>query len=234
MADYRPETALERLLSVAIRMPGGIGRSAGRKLRRRYVHRAVRHFEAFCARLCPGDVCLDLGANVGSVTKLLAASGATVHAFEPDPETFGALERNVGTIGNVVLHPCGVAAHPARVALYRRKREPGVTWASRSTGSTLIHDPSRIELGEEVEVEVIGLREFLSDLGKPVSIIKMDIEGAEIDILFDPFANPAAYPAAAVYVETHERQMPRQLPDVLRLRALAAKIATPDVHLYWH
>jgi FkbM family methyltransferase len=43
-----------------------------------------------------GDLFLDIGSNIGSYTIL--ASGvrrATTWAFEPDPETVGALKRNV-------------------------------------------------------------------------------------------------------------------------------------------
>lgn len=46
--------------------------------------------------LRPGDVFLDVGANVGSYTVLAAgASGASVVAFEPDPKSAADLARNV-------------------------------------------------------------------------------------------------------------------------------------------
>ncbi|MFM7443241.1 MAG: FkbM family methyltransferase, partial [Tabrizicola sp.] len=61
-----------------------------RKLKRRH-KRDLRHARAegmlagIAAMLRPGDVAVDCGANRGDVTAVLAASGAVVHAFEPDP-----------------------------------------------------------------------------------------------------------------------------------------------------
>ena len=43
------------------------------------------------------DVVFDCGANVGDVTAPLAATGATVHAFEPDPFAFGQLSRRTSS-----------------------------------------------------------------------------------------------------------------------------------------
>ena len=46
--------------------------------------------------LRPGDLFLDIGANVGSYAILASGvSGATTWAFEPDPVTLGFLARNV-------------------------------------------------------------------------------------------------------------------------------------------
>lgn len=43
----------------------------------------------------PGAVCLDMGANLGYYTVRMAALGAHVYAFEPDPFNFALLEKNV-------------------------------------------------------------------------------------------------------------------------------------------
>ncbi len=42
-----------------------------------------------------GDILIDCGANIGTVTKRFAATGATVHSFEPDPWSFSKLEANI-------------------------------------------------------------------------------------------------------------------------------------------
>jgi hypothetical protein len=53
--------------------------------------RADYLFDCAVRRLRPGDVVVDCGANIGLITLRLAARGATVHAFEPDPYSFGRL-----------------------------------------------------------------------------------------------------------------------------------------------
>src|SRR5213596_3121288 len=45
-----------------------------------------------------GDICLDIGANIGYMTSLLAiktGDGRRVFAFEPHPKIFGRLKMNV-------------------------------------------------------------------------------------------------------------------------------------------
>lgn len=53
-----------------------------------------------------GDVVLDVGANIGLFALDAAGKGAQVHAFEPMPRTFAALEANVGAFapGSVQVH----------------------------------------------------------------------------------------------------------------------------------
>jgi len=66
-------------------------------------------------KLDPGTerlVVFDVGANIGEVTRQVAKrfSGATIHAFEPDPETFKILQANTNKIPSVFLNNCGLGA----------------------------------------------------------------------------------------------------------------------------
>jgi 31-O-methyltransferase len=47
----------------------------------------------------PGDVVLDIGANIGVFTLFVAKQGAKVYAYEPMPPTFAVLQRNVEAHG---------------------------------------------------------------------------------------------------------------------------------------
>lgn len=50
-------------------------------------------------RLLQGSVALDVGANIGSYTRLLAELVDEVIAIEPVPETFGHLRFNMRSLG---------------------------------------------------------------------------------------------------------------------------------------
>jgi FkbM family methyltransferase len=50
------------------------------------------HFQGFDLR---GKTVVDIGAHVGDTALYYAEKGAEVHAFEPDPENFAKLERNL-------------------------------------------------------------------------------------------------------------------------------------------
>ncbi len=69
--------------------------------------------------LRPGDLFVDVGANIGSYT-LLACGGAGANgiAFEPDPEAFGWLQRNVqlnGLTAQVEAHRRALGAEAGQV-----------------------------------------------------------------------------------------------------------------------
>ncbi len=71
-----------------------------------------------------GDVCLDIGANIGwyatLLQKLVGASGQ-VYAFEPVPKTFSLLSRNVelnSNSGNVFVNNIALGETEKEVEIY--------------------------------------------------------------------------------------------------------------------
>jgi len=232
MAQYVPIGAWQHTLRILSGAKGWLGFKARKKLHRAYVARALAHFEAMEGTLGPDDVCVDLGANYGTFTKRLAATGATVHAYEPDPDTFSILKRNVGDLPNVVLHQEAVAQAEGTLTLHRLAAQHASTAEKRSWGSSLI--PSeRSSQSDGVMVKVVSFRQMLAAIGGPIRIVKMDIEGSEVEILQDIAKAPQDYKIETLFVETHERQRPEQLNDVIRLRTAIAEFLRPDIHLYW-
>ena len=72
--------------------------------RRRRAQAAAKHaYNEAVANLGPGDIAIDLGANVGEFTAPLADTGARVFAFEPDPLAFAMLHELLGHRDNVTL-----------------------------------------------------------------------------------------------------------------------------------
>jgi FkbM family methyltransferase len=74
---------------------------------------AERIYEMFGIELADGATVFDVGANIGLAVMWVGdrISRGTVHAFEPIPSTFAALERNVGRHPHldVHLHHAGVS-----------------------------------------------------------------------------------------------------------------------------
>lgn len=229
---FRAETPLLRLLAAAQSLPGYFGRSARRKLLRRYGRYSVAAFDGFLGRIGPQDAVLDLGANEGVFTTKLAATGAMVHAYEPDPEAFARLTRAVAGLANVRLYNAAVAARPGLLRLSRKKRAAG---GHDTVASSIVFDNRGKDGGgsDGVEVEVVGFAEALARCGQRVALVKMDIEGAEFDILEQVFAAPAAFDFDAMFVETHERIAPEKTALIDRLRREAAGLPQRYVNLYW-
>jgi FkbM family methyltransferase len=119
----------------------------------------------------PGTVILDIGANIGNHTVFFAAVlGARVHAFEPFQPSLRLLEINLaanGIEGQVQLHPCALGAEDGggRVLAPRLPANPGTVRVAAG--------------GDDVPIQRLdGL-----DLPGPVGLLKIDVEGAEADVL---------------------------------------------------
>lgn len=230
MVRYRPRNPAETSLWEAAKAPGEDGRRARRRLTRRWSDRSVADFNARLARLGPGDVCLDLGANMGDVTETLAATGATVHAFEPDPYAFEALTRRHGGRSNVHLHQVAVGGQDGTAHLRRSRRfaEDAVKY---SKSSTVVFQGGRYK-EDTIPVPMFSLRFVLAEVGR-VALVKMDVEGAEFEILPDVFARPEAYDIDAIFAETHERDDAERIAVIDGMRRAAEKLARPAINLFW-
>lgn len=227
---FEPESFYERALLAAQSWPWGLGLSARRKLRRAWAPRTLAAFEADVDRLRPGDIAVDLGANVGRYTRILAASGAEVHAFEPDPTTFALLTEAVADLPNVHLHQAAVGLVSGTITLHR---PPADRHADYSEMSSVVFRSARHYAPEAVEVELRSFADVVNGFDRLVRLVKMDIEGAEFDILRAIFANPAGFRFEKLYVETHETYAPHELAEVDRMRRQARALTSPAINLFW-
>ena len=62
---------------------------------------AMKAFKEAVATLQKSDIAIDCGANVGEFTRLMAKTGATVYAFEPNPIAYQELLKNTVNFPNV-------------------------------------------------------------------------------------------------------------------------------------
>src|SRR5437879_2510751 len=87
------------------------------------------------ADLQPGDIAIDAGANVGDITAVMAATGATVYAFEPNPFAFKALRRRFASNPNVHCINKAVLDRAAKLPLYfhQNSRWNKIKWSNGSS-----------------------------------------------------------------------------------------------------
>lgn len=117
-----------------------------------------------------GDTVIDIGANIGYFTILLAnLVGPTgkVYAFEPDPSNFSLLQRTIERNGwtQVIAEQKAVSNKTEELLLYQTK-----SGASNSLAPT--------EHISTVKVQVVALDDFLSS-EHHISFVKMDMDGSE-------------------------------------------------------
>ena len=201
-----------------------------RKTRKHRNKRVIRRFDAAVAKLQPGDVCIDCGANVGLITSRLAATGATVHAFEPDPDVYRVLETSVGRLANVVLHKAAVGVSAGQLALFRGAVDPKSS-DSVSVGSTLMSSKKNVTSAETVLVDVIDFGAVIAEFPQRISLVKIDIEGAEVDVMNSLLDRGLHVKIGDIFVETHEKQIPELRGATMKL--LKRCRPYPNLHLDW-
>jgi FkbM family methyltransferase len=231
-ATLSPQGAFETAMAALSRMPGEIGWMGYRKLKRRIGNRTLADFDRIVERLGPGDIAIDLGANAGEITRRLADTGAEVHAFEPDPDTFARLRENVGTFGNVILHNKAAGAEAGTVPIFRPASWYEGREASASKAVSVQRDSRTEGFVPAGTVEMIDFGAFLNDLPRPAALVKVDIEGSEWTLL-DRVLAEARDRFDAMFVETHERFDRSVLPRLKRMQRDFASWDRPYVNLYW-
>lgn len=229
----RAEGSFETAMALVSKIPGPLGYIGFRKMKRRIADRSLDAFAACLAQLGPGDIVVDLGANVGDVTEELAATGATVHAFEPDPETFAHLARRFEGRETVILHNAAAGGKDGQVTLYRPASwEDEARRRSASKANSVSDMAARRGFTPSGEVPMVDFARFINELPQGVKLVKVDIEGAEWDLL-DAVMTRAPGRFAAMFVETHERIDPAARPLVRRKQAEFAALSAPYINLFW-
>ena len=117
---------------------------------------------------------VDIGANLGLHSILLAKSGLEVESYEPDPQHFEKLERNLRLNAVNTCHP-HMAAVSDRKGKTKFVRVLGNTTSSHVLGAK----PSPYGELEYFDVEVDDIR----DIASRADFMKIDAEGHEAVIL---------------------------------------------------
>lgn len=128
-----------------------------------------------------GDFVLDIGAHKGGYLHWLRKSVGNhgeIVAFEPQPSLYSYIKGAISAYGysNVTLHHAGVSSKKGKLNLFIPKKE-GLT----SPGATF-EDRPHVEGGHYIEVPVLKIDEILESRSKKVALIKIDVEGHELEV----------------------------------------------------
>ena len=120
-----------------------------------------------------GDVVVDVGANIGYYTILLAdkvEKSGKVYAFEPDITSFEILKKNIkeNNLKNVVAVNAAVGSKVGKLKLHKSKDNLG--------DHKLYGDGKNIE-----EIKIIKLDDYLADI--KIDLIKVDTQGWDPEVI---------------------------------------------------
>ena len=169
----------------------------------------------YLRKIQPGDVIVDAGAFTGDYTVYASRKvGPTgrVLAFEPDPQNLKRLRANLrGELDNVTIIEKGLWNSEGELT-FRAGTEGFTSGAACISGAVT---------GQDLTVKVTRLDTELEQLGiSRINVLKMDIEGAEIEALKgceQTLKNNLAYICIASYHmlegENTSRRVEKQLQD---------------------
>lgn len=127
-----------------------------------------------------GDVVIDIGANIGYYSLILAkivGDKGKVFAFEPAPDNFSLLKKNIeiNDYKNVVLENLAISDKNGNIELYL---------SQESMGWHRIY-PSKYCGENHVKVKMVTLDDYFKEISlkDKISFVKMDVEGAELGVL---------------------------------------------------
>lgn len=134
-----------------------------------------REAAVLCRYIKPGTWVLDVGANIGLTSLEFARRADKVLAFEPNPPTAERLAHNLAANGlaNAAISRFAVGAEAGTVTFHES--------AQATLSSATVVPP---ELVRSFEVPVTTLDAEWIAAGRPlVSVLKIDVEGGELDAL---------------------------------------------------
>jgi len=135
--------------------------------------------EALTDYLKPGDIFYDIGANIGFFTTLaahLVGNSGQVYGFEPVPENVQRIRHNLqlNNFSNTTVIETAVSVHTGKGRLLLARHSGGAMVASAGTP---------VDFKGAMNVNFTSIDDLLAQKKiKPPTLVKVDVEGAEIDV----------------------------------------------------
>ena len=147
---------------------------------------------------------IDIGANIGQWTFLLAQKGITVHAFEPSPRQYRTLKEKAANYSNIHVYPyaLGDSHYTAKLNIHYSSEHNSL--AKKSYDFT----------GHQVQIIVKTLDSFNI---QNVGLIFVDTEGYEIPVLLGAKETIQKHKPRLV-IEVHQPYKPQlqKIEDILK------------------
>jgi len=143
-------------------------------------------------------VIIDIGANVGAFTRWASARwmNSKIIALEPIKTNFEILKKNTADLSNISLYNVAVGSSDRKQKMFYGKNNEGE--------ASLFFTNEQINEGEEVDV--ISASKIPN-----CHILKIDTEGAEIEILENLIIKPAVY-----LIEYHSELNRIKIDEILK------------------
>lgn len=161
-------------------MPPALAWRLGRKQRERM------ELDTFCAFygkfLSAGELCFDIGANLGNRTRCFRHLGCKVVAVEPQKPCFLKLQQRFAGDRGIHLVNMAAGAKAGKAELHLSTNHVLASLSTEFMHRTKASGRFKSTWGGTVTVEVTTLDQLIDRYGVP-SFIKIDVEGFEAEVL---------------------------------------------------
>jgi FkbM family methyltransferase len=179
-------TALPTDVRLWVRIPAGLGKGLWSHLDPRFeMDYANGKYESriqavLASHLRAGSVFYDVGAHIGIVALFaagLTGSEGEVFAFEADPENAKRIEEHAvrNSLPQIHVVSCAVWSSSGPLSFERASERSSRNQGSVTTGTV-------IPTENTVEINAVTLDEFSAG-HRPPTLVKIDVEGAEAEVL---------------------------------------------------
>ena len=184
----------------------------------------------------PGEwTAIDCGANVGEISQSFLQHGGKVYAFEPNKAVYNILKERMSEHPWIVCYNAAVSDKHETTKLYLHKKLDGLKQEDvkseddyflhvrYSQGSSLKSDKRNVDENNYQEVQSVRLCDFIRQIQNhpdipPILILKIDVEGAEVDLLRDLLDTGIAEEIPFIFVETHDQKIPSIADEMVKIR----------------
>lgn len=176
-------------------------------------------------------VCIDCGVHAGLISDILLECGSIVYAFEPNKILHSFLESKYQNNPNIILHQAAVSDKNGTTTFLLSDSTSQGNRISESGDNDSIYDDG------SYEVQVIDLVEYINThiLTKfdRIYFLKLDIEGAEFDIMDKIMEYKLYEKIDFIACETHERYFTDGEAKIKKLRKLVKQANAKNILLDW-
>jgi FkbM family methyltransferase len=155
-------------------------------------------------------VFLDIGGHLGETVRRFYrevedARHWEIYTFEPHPECFEQLKANLSRMKNVTAFDKMVAPTSGET------RKLFVGSVNGHEGSTALQGKTTggVDYANPIQVQTIGIENFLKQASADYVVLKMNIEGGEYELMHDIITKPLMGYFNQIYVQTHKHKLPQ-------------------------
>ncbi len=149
---------------------------------------------------------IDIGAHIGAAAIFFhhAYGAVPIYCFEPCQQSRDHLRLNTASLPGIEIFPFGLASSPRKAKLFHGRLHS----MQNST-----HMSVEVSQDDFEEIEILEAKEALQDKVGANTMLKIDTEGCEVDILKNLYSY--IHDFSLIYLEYHSEQDRREIDTLL-------------------